>query len=171
MYANLNINFSLGNYPEEMIDVLLELYNKIKDKFKFINKNMEVLSIDDSLDSVDLIMDSLNKLADMLEVNPLFEKEYFLALSIINDIEFIILDHKDLLKDNLVFIGNIVINFCNLICDKQDLLLSKKIINYEEEYQDYLVYYNNQKEYYFSKLPDVDEDFDEVIDEVTNIMW
>ena len=50
---------------------------------------MEVLSIDDSLDSVDLIMDSLNKLADMLEVNPLFEKEYFLALSIINDIEFI----------------------------------------------------------------------------------
>ena len=90
MYANLNINFSLGNYPEEMIDVLLELYNKIKDKFKFINKNMEVLSIDDSLDSVDLIMDSLNKLADMLEVNPLFEKEYFLALSIINDIEFII---------------------------------------------------------------------------------
>ncbi len=67
-----------------MFDILLELYNKIKDKFRFINKNnMETLTIDDSLDNVDLMMDSLNKLADMLEINPLFEEEYYLSLSII----------------------------------------------------------------------------------------
>ena len=58
-----NDSYSLGKYPEEMIDVLLELYNKIKEKFMSINNNTEILTVDDSLDSLDLMMDSLNKLA------------------------------------------------------------------------------------------------------------
>ena len=33
-------------------------------------------SVDDSLDSADLMLDSLNKLADMLEMHSLFENEY-----------------------------------------------------------------------------------------------
>ena len=132
MYNYVNDNF-LGNLPEEMIDVLLELYNTIKDKFKFINKNTNVVNIDESLENVDLIMDFLNKLADMLEMNSLFEEEYYLSLSIINDIEYIALDKKDLSQQNLIFIANIVINFCNLIRDKQDLLLSNNHIDYKKE--------------------------------------
>lgn len=31
-YVN-NTNVPIGDFPEEMIDILLELYNKIKDKF------------------------------------------------------------------------------------------------------------------------------------------
>ena len=36
-----NDNNSLGKYPEELIDILLELYNKIKEKFMSINNNAE----------------------------------------------------------------------------------------------------------------------------------
>ena len=55
-----NDSYSLGKYPEEMIDVFLELYNKIKEKFMSINNNTEILTVDDSLDSLDLMMDSFN---------------------------------------------------------------------------------------------------------------
>ncbi len=170
MYNYVNDNF-LGNLPEEMIDVLLELYNTIKDKFKFINKNTNVVNIDESLENVDLIMDSLNKLADMLEMNSLFEEEYYLSLSIINDIEYIALDKKDLSQQNLIFIANIVINFCNLIRDKQDLLLSNNHIDYKKEYNEFIIFYNNQKEYFYNNIAQKNEDYDELIDKVTNILW
>ena len=79
MFNCLNDN---SYYSGEMFDILLELYNKIKDNFGVINKNNEEnLTIDDSLDNVDLMMESLNKLADMLELNPLCEDEYYLSLS------------------------------------------------------------------------------------------
>ena len=55
-----NDSYSLEKYPEEMIDVFLELYNKIKEKFMSINNNTEILTVDDSLDSLDLMMDSFN---------------------------------------------------------------------------------------------------------------
>lgn len=171
MVNYLNDNFSLGTLPEEIIDIVLELYNKIKDKFSFIDKNAEVLSIDYSLDNMDLMLDSLNKLADMLEESTLFEEEYFLSLAIIDDIEYIVLDNPDLLKQNIAFISNVVINFCNLICDKQDLLLSNKVIDYENEYQEFLKFYNNQKEYFYSINLDIDEDYGELIDKVTNLLW
>ncbi len=159
-------------HSEEMFDILLELYNKIKDKFRFINKNnMETLTIDDSLDNVDLMMDSLNKLADMLEINPLFEEEYYLSLSIINDIEYIVIDNRKLLKENLIYIGNIVINFCRLICDKQDLLLSNKIIDYEKEYGEFIRFYNIQQEQFYNNLPEIGEDYEDAINKITNMLW
>ena len=166
-----NDNYSLGKYPEEMIDILLELYNKIKEKFMSINNNTEILAVDDSLDSADLMMDSLNKLADMLEMHPLFENEYYLSLSIINDIEFIVVDNKDLLKENLPFIANILINFCRLISDKQDMILSNRIIDYQNEYEEFLTFYNNQQENFYNSLPETNEDYDGAIDKVTNILW
>ena len=89
----------------------------------------------------------------------------------IDDIEYIVLDNPDLLKQNIAFISNVVINFCNLICDKQDLLLSNKVIDYENEYQEFLKFYNNQKEYFYSINPDIDEDYGELIDKVTNLLW
>ena len=165
-----NDSYSLGKYPEEMIDVLLELYNKIKEKFMSINNNAEILAVDDSLDSLDLMMDSLNKLADMLEMHPLFENEYYLSLSIINDIEFIVVDNKDLLKENLPFIANIIINFCRLISDKQDFL-ANRIIDYQNEYEEFLKFYNNQQENFYSSLPEINENYDGAIDKVTNILW
>ena len=169
MFNYVNVNTSLRNYSEEMIDILLELYNKIKDKFQFINKNTEVLVIDNTLENVDLMLDSLNKLADMLEMNSLFEDEYYLAISIITDIEYII--NKKLLKENLIYVGNIVINFCKLIYDKQDWILSNKNFNYENEYEEFLIFYNNQKEMFLSNIPKPSEKNKELIKEITNILW
>ena len=168
MFGYLNDNFSVVFSPDEMIDLLLELYNKIKEKFQFINKNHNVLLVDDSLSSVDLMMDSLNKLADMLEVNPLFEDEFFLSLSIINYVEYII--DYDILKDNIAFVGNIIINFCKLICDKQDWVLSNKSFNYEKEYEEFLSFFVNQKKQFLAKLPN-DDAYNDAIDKVTNILW
>ena len=136
-----------------------------------INNNAEILAVDDSLNSLDLMMDSLNKLADMLEMNPLFENEYYLSLFIINDIEFIVVDNKDLLKENLPFIANIIINFCRLISDKQDLILANRIIDYQNEYEEFLKFYNNQQENFYSSLPEINENYDGAIDKVTNILW
>ncbi len=149
MFQYLNDNFFLGAYPDEMIDILLEWYNKIKEKFSFINKNSEVYAVDNSLDCEDLMMDSLYKLSDMLEANPLFKEEHYLLLSIINDIEYVVIDNPDLLNENLSFIGNVVINFCNLISDKLDLILSNEIINYEKEFQEFTTFYNNQQEIFY----------------------
>lgn len=169
MFNYVNVNTSLGNYSEEMMDILLELYNKIKEKFQFINKNTEVLVIDNTLNNADLMLDSLNKLADVLEMNPLFEDEYYLAISIITDIEYII--NKKLLKENLIYVGNIVINFCKLIYDKQDWILSNKNFNYENEYEEFLIFYNNQKEMFLSNTPKPSEKNKELIKEITNILW
>lgn len=171
MFTQVTINNSLGNYSEEMIDIFLELYNKIKEKFQFINKNSEILVIDNTLDSADLMLDSLNKLADVLEMNPLFEEEFFLSLSIINDVEYIVLDNKHLLKDNIAYIGNIIINFCKLISDKQDMLLSNKIIDYKKEYEEFVDFFNSQQEIFYNNLPEINEDFDDAIVKVTNILW
>ena len=53
-------------YYDEIIDFFLELYDKIKEKFKFINKSDDILLVNDSLSSVDLMRDSFNKLAEVL---------------------------------------------------------------------------------------------------------
>ena len=57
-----------------MIDIYLELYNKIKEKFQIINKNEDILLVDNSLSNVNLMMDSLNKLVDTLEINFFIKK-------------------------------------------------------------------------------------------------
>lgn len=171
MFNYVNVNTSLGNYSEEMMDILLELYNKIKEKFQFINKNTEVLVIDNTLNNADLMLDSLNKLADVLEMNPLFEDEYYLSLSIISYVEFIMAD-EDLLKQSNIFLTNIVINFFNLISDKQDMLLSNKNIDYKLEYNEFLVFYNDQKKYFHTYIYNSkNNDQDTAIDKVTNILW
>lgn len=159
---------SLENYPEDQVDTLLELYNKLKDKFKFINNNTEILAIDNSLDNIELMLDSLNKLADMLEMNSLFEDEYYLAISIITDIEYIV--NKKILKNNLTYVGNIVINFCNLIYDKLDWILSNKNFNYENEYGEFIIFYNNQKEIFLNNLPEASRENKQLIKEITNIL-
>jgi len=85
------------------------------------------------------------------------------------DIEYII--NKKLLKENLIYVGNIVINFCKLIYDKQDWILSNKNFNYENEYEEFLIFYNNQKEMFLSNIPKPSEENKELIKEITNILW
>ena len=164
MFNYINVNA----YSKEMIDIFLELYNKIKEKFLLINKNTEILSIDYTLDSADLMLDSLNKLTDVLEMNSLFDDEYYLAISIITDIEYIL--NKKILNENLTYIGNIVINFCKLICDKQDWILSNKNSNYENKYKQFLIFYNNQKEIFLNNLPRASEENRKLVKEITNIL-
>lgn len=122
---------------------ILELYNK----FAFI--------------------DSLDELADVLEINPLFEEEYYLLLSIINDVEYIVIDNRQLLKENLNYIESIVINFCRLICDKQDLCSS----NYEKEYKEFISFYNAKQEQFYNSLPAIGEDYEDAINKITNVLW
>ena len=168
MFGYINNNFSGGISSDEIIDIFLELYNKIKEKFRFISKNENVLLVDDSLSSVDLLVDSFNNLVDVLEVNPLFEDEYLLSLSILGDIEYII--DLDILKDNIDYVGNIVINFCSLISTKLDWVLSNKKFNYEGEYDEFFSFYIDQQDLFLSKLPKTHEYY-EAIDRVTNILW
>ena len=66
--------------------------------------------------------------------------------------------------------GNIVINFCRLICDKQDLLLSNKIIDYEKEYGEFTRFYNVQQEQFYNNLPEIDEDYEDAINKITNVL-
>lgn len=163
-------NYVTGNTcSEEMIDIILELYNKIKEKFQFINKNSEVLIIDNTLDGADLMLDSLNKLADILEMNSLFEDEYYLAISIITDMQYVL--NKKILNENIIYIGNIVINFCKLICEKQDWILSNKNFNYENEYGQFIIFYNNQKEIFLNNLPEASGENKELVKEITNMLW
>ena len=85
MFIYVNVNASFGNYSE-MRSILLELYNKIKEQFQLINKNIEVSVTDNTSDNADLLPDFLNKLTGMLEMNPLFEDEYYLSISLITEI-------------------------------------------------------------------------------------
>ncbi len=85
--------------------------------------------------------------------------------------EYIVIDNRKLLKENLIYIGNIVINFCRLICDKQDLLLSNKIIDYEKEYGEFIRFYNIQQEQFYNNLPEIGEDYEDAINKITNMLW
>ena len=67
---------------------------------------------------------------------------------------------------------NYVINFFNLISDKQDMLLSNKNIDYKLEYNEFLVFYNDQKKYFHTYIYNSkNNDQDTAIDKVTNILW
>lgn len=115
-------------------------------------------------DSINLMLESLNNLADILEANPIFEDEYYLALIIINDIEYIVLDNPQLLKENLNYIKNITINFCQLICNKQS-------VDYKKEYKEFTCFFNKQQEQFYNNLPKIEEDYEELIDKITNVLW
>ena len=110
------------------------------------------------------MLESLNNLADILEANPLFEDEYYLALILINDIEYIVLDNPQLLKENLNYIKNITINFCQLIYNKQS-------IDYKKEYKEFTYFFNKQQEQFYNTLPEIEEDYEELIDKITNVLW
>ena len=115
-------------------------------------------------DSINLMLESLNNLADILEANPIFEDEYYLALAIINDIEYIVLDNPQLLKENLNYIKNITINFCQLICNKQNE-------DYKKEYKEFRCFFNKQQEQFYNNVPEIEEDYEELIDKITNVLW
>ena len=115
-------------------------------------------------DLAKLMLESLNNLADILEANPLFEDEYYLALILINDIEYIVLDNPQLLKENLNYIKNITINFCQLIYNKQS-------IDYKKEYKEFTYFFNKQQEQFYNTLPEIEEDYEELIDKITNVLW
>ena len=111
-------------------------------------------------DLVKLMLETLNNLVDILEANPLFEDEYYLALILINDIEYIVLDNPQLLKENLNYIKNITINFCQLIYNKQS-------IDYKKEYKEFTYFFNKQQEQFYNTLPEIEEDYEEIIDKIT----
>ena len=113
---------------------------------------------------VKLMLETLNNLVDILEANPLFEDEYYLALILINDIEYIVLDNPQLLKENLNYIKNITINFCQLIYNKQS-------IDYKKEYKEFTYFFNKQQEQFYNTLPEIEEDYEELIDKITNVLW
>ena len=170
MYMYVNDKFPSSLYPDELIDIFLDLFNKIKEKFTFINKHEDILLVDKSLSNIDLLLDSINKLANVLEANPLFEDEFLLSISIINHIEFI--RDRNILNENIDFIANIVINFCKLICDKQDWVISDKNFNYEKEYDKFYMFFINQREEFYDRLPNTNSNEDnELIDKVTNLLW
>ena len=171
MFGYINNDFSTGTFSEEVIDIFLEVYNKIKEKFQFINKKEEILLVDNSLSSIDLMVDSFNKLVDVLESNSLFQNEFLLSISIIADIESII--YLDVLKENINFVVNVVINFCNLISTKQDWILSDKNFNYDKQYEDFVSFYIDQQCNFLRTLPKYDEndEDDEAIVRVANMLW
>ena len=130
----------------------------------FICLNNTSKELSEVNNSVKLMPESLNNLADILEANPLFEEEYYLALVIINDIEYIVLDNPQLLKENINYIKNITINFCQLICNKQSA-------DYKKEYKEFTYFFNKQQEQFYNNLPEIEEDYEELIDKITNVLW
>ena len=154
---------------DELFDMIWDLFNKIKDKFSFINKTETVYVIDEHSTLADLMLNSLNKIADMLEDDPLFFDEFCLCLNLIMDIESII--DNDLLDDGIYLITDTVINYYNLIYDKTDYVLSDNLDYYAKVYDDFLKFYNNRMNYFHKNISNVDSENEDLIQEVIKILW
>lgn len=151
---------------------LNDIYQKIREifsNFKLqsdvpIEKVIQIYSNDNNLlKEISVIEDSLSEIADILA--QIGNKELFYFLSIRHMIGYILKDVK-LFIIYMPFVDNLLINFFNFIHSK--LIGNNDYEGNDEIFVDFL---EKQKDYFYDNIFEYFGEYEDLIIEVTNILW
>lgn len=151
---------------------LNDIYQKIREifsNFKLqsdvpIEKVIQIYSNDNNLlKEISVIEDSLSEIADILA--QIGNKELFYFLSIRHMIGYILKDVK-LFIIFMPFVDNLLINFFKFIHSK---LIGDN--DYEENDEIFADFLEEQKDYFYDNIFEYTGEYEDLIIEVTNILW
>lgn len=177
MYINMNDN--------QIIDIgiivkdLKELLDNVKERFSNVSLKKEN-AIDnivkkysqnnDFLNKLEIIKSLSDKLLDKLEPLKDFHEEFIAFLSIQNMIEYIIGDIRKYILFSS-FIHELISSFYKIINIKIDSMKNTKIHNYEKFFKSYEEKLFKQEEFFYLNIYENTHKYDDLIADVTNILW
>lgn len=157
------------------LDNLNEIYRKICEIFSNVKPHME-LSINelvqlyssdkDFLNDMNYIGESLSEIAKILVSIDILENEFILFLSIKRMIDYLLND-VELFIDYLFFIDDLLMNFFNLIHHK----IHNSYDDYKKEYDLFVIYLNDKKEFFYTKIYQYSGKFEKTVIEINNLLW
>ncbi|WP_298498791.1 hypothetical protein [uncultured Methanobrevibacter sp.] len=155
-------------------DVLDEIYRKIRKIFTNV-KTQKEYSLEELIEiysndavflrDLKVIEISMSEIADILEPIEILEKEYYNFLTIRRMINYILNEIK-LFIVHLNFIEELLINFFNIIHQKLN-----SDGNYQELYSTFVTNLEKQKVFFFEKIFEFSDDYNDLIVDVTNVLW
>lgn len=164
MYVNSNNNF---NALKDIYEKIQDVFSNIKTgKDKSIDELVKIYSNDvEFLNELKIINKSLDEIGSILNTGDSLKKELIHFLSIQRMINYMLKDIK-LFLIHLSFIDDLLVNFFNLI----HIRLTDKN-HYDEYYDKFFIYINNQEDFFYTKIFEYNGEYEELIVEVTNILW
>ena len=146
------------NKINETISFLKEVFNKIKEKFIEIKTDKEQSHYEKEAEN---ILKLMNEIEESIEINPLLEEEDLFDFQDLKSMAKYILKDKSLFLEHSSFILDILTIYNKIIFSK--------LANEETET---LVYaFNRKREYFYVHIYEHLGIYDDLIDEITNILW
>lgn len=163
IYNNPEINF---NDFKKIYEKIHGVFLEISSEKLSIDELVEIYSNDEVfLNELEIINTSMNEVISILNSKEELKSELYLFLSV-NRMICYILDDVRLFLLYISFIDDLLINFFNLIHMK--LIKDNE---YDEYFNKFFRYLNTQKEFFYTKIFEFNDEYENVIDEVTNILW
>lgn len=168
MYINMDEK-SMMNL-DEIITEFKQIFDSIIEKFSnsYLKKQYSV--DEEFLKKLDDINDLMNDISNKLEALNCFEKEFHNFLSIQNMIGYIIKDTEKYFKHSS-FVKKLASLFCELIHTKIMLLKNDEYEKYNEIYKSFDENLFKHEEFFYLNIYQHTHQYDDLIDEITNILW
>lgn len=176
MYSNIYSNevLDINNIIHELNELLDNIYNRFFNYKSSKENSMDALVKKYSNDSQFLkslvtIKNLSDKLADKLELLDSYKYEFYSFLSIKNMICYIIDDIECYLSYSS-FASDLISLFNDLIDDKVKCMKNNSG-NYDEIFSHFKERLNEFEEFFYLNIYKCTYEYDDLIDEVTNILW
>ena len=165
VYVNMDKNQRNFNSLNDIYQKIREIFSNFKLQSDVpIEKVIQIYSNDNNLlKEISVIEDSLSEIADILA--QIGNKELFYFLSIRHMIGYILKDVK-LFIIYMPFVDNLLINFFKFIHSK---LIGDN--DYEENDEIFADFLEEQKDYFYDNIFEYTGEYEDLMIEVTNILW
>ena len=164
---------------DEILTEFKQIFDSIMEKFSNISLKKQY-SVDalvnrysedkKFLKKLDNINDLMKEISDKLEALHDFENEFHNFLSIQNMVGYIIKDIEKYFKYSS-FVNELTSSFCELIHTKIMLLKSNEYEKYNEIYKSFDDVLFKNEEFFYLNIYQHSHQYDDLIDEITNILW
>ncbi len=152
----------------ETINHLKEIFNRMKEKFIEVKTKQEMSKYKKE---VKKILNLMEEIEESIDINPLFSDiELFDFMDIKEMTEYILKD-PILFEENFNFLLELLKDYTNITILKLERGQGSNEISYEEEYKKFEYALNRKKEFFYTRIYEHLGIYDDLIDEVTNILW
>ncbi len=177
MYVNVENRklVNIGDRANSLKELLDFLFNKLKNNFskkeEYLDELAKIYSNDcEFSQKIKVISNFMNQLSEELQKFKSFEMEFENFLSIQTMIDYII-SKMELFVKYSDFANDLAGAFCNLINFKVKCLQTNDLKKYDGFYKLYDEELFKKEEFFYLNIYQNSHQYDELIDEVTNILW
>ena len=162
---------NIVNDLKKLLDGFIERFSNIERKGESINKVVKKFTNDNEfLKKLDFINTLSDNLLDKLEALNDFKEEYNAFLSIKNMLNYIIEDIKRYILF-CSFVNDLISSFYNIIEIKINLIKNGNREDYENFFKIFDEKLFNQEEFFYLNIYRNTHQHDDLIAEVTNVLW